>query len=290
MTDLQAMESFVETLIHRRLICSAHVELEREPSIHVDGIAIILPCLAILLKWDGEEEEQSVFIYHRVLKQLKQCDYFLNEFDDLIDLHQIPSLSLIEREQWVFRCLKIPFAQREQYDHIHPDYHLWLMILRYWSSTRQLSSVYLYAIIICLIKTVHLVVDEEFLTEERESLSLPVDDPRNSQHVLPKLRRVMNAKFKAMSKRVYDTKKFDCSIIHEFNCLQTIYMYTMKLNDFFQRPFHHRIEPQYFLCGSFLYAFVDHYETKRNLSEALSDLFQQDATLLAVMNKLYAAV
>ena len=266
------------------------MELERAPSIYVDAISIILPCLAILLKWDEEEEEKSVIIYHRVGKQLKACVYSLTEFNDLIDLHQLPLLSLLQREEWVFRCLKIPYAHKEEYDHIHPDYHLWLMLVHYWSSTRQLSPVYLYAVIVSLIRAVQIVNDDEFHSEDLEPLSLPVDDPRNYRQIQPKLRRVITSKFKAMSKRVNDAKKFDCSILHEFNCLQTIYMYTMKLNDFFHRPFKHRIEPQYFLCGSFLYAFVEHYETKRNLSEALNDLLQQDSTLLAIMNRLYAAL
>ncbi len=46
-------------------------------------------------------------------------------------------------------------------------------------------------------------------------------------------------------------KKFDCSIIYEFNCLQTIYMFSMKVNEFFNRPFACRIDPHTFVCGSF---------------------------------------
>ena len=90
-----------------------------------------------------------------------------------------------------------------------------------------------------------------------------------------------------MMKKVYDMKKFDCSIIHEFNCLQTIYMFSIKMNEFFNRPFNCPINPQKFLCGSFFYAFVEHYETKRNLTGALNDLLQKDTRLLAVMNGLF---
>ncbi len=80
------------------------------------------------------------------------------------------------------------------------------------------------------------------------------------------------------------------SIIHEFNCLQTIYMYTMKANEFVNRPFTCRIDLHKFLCGSFFYAFVDHSETKRNLSDAFNDLFQRDSKLLTVINDLFTII
>jgi hypothetical protein len=290
LTDLRLSESFIEILIHRRLICSAHVELEQEPSIYVDAIPIILPCLAILLKWDDEQDEQSVIIYHRVLKQLKPCVYSLTDFDDIIDLNHLNSLSLIERQDFVFKSLKISLSQRQQYDHIHSDYHFWLITIQYWYTIRHLTPVYLYAIIISLIKSVHLFNDETFQSEEIPPLSLSINDNRNYTQIDPEIRRIINSKLKNLSKKVYDFKKFDCSIIHEFNCLQTIYMFSMKVNDFFNRPFNYQIDPHYFLCGSFFYAFVEHYETKRNLTDALNDLFQKDTKLLTIINDLFMAI
>lgn len=100
----------------------------------------------------------------------------------------------------------------------------------------------------------------------------------------------MTLKLKNMSKKVYNYKKFDCSIIHEFNCLQTIYMFSMKVNEFFNRPFNYQIAPHWFLFGSFFYAFVDHYETKRNLTEALNDFFQKETKLLKIINELFMVI
>ena len=153
LTDLRLSESFIEILIHRRLICPAHVEIEQEPSIYVDATPIILPCCAILTKWDNEQEEQSVLIYHRVLKQLKPCVYALTDLDELADLNHLNSLSLIERQDLVLKCLKT--STREELNSLHSDYHFWLIILHYWYTTiRHLTPVYLYGIIITLVRSV----------------------------------------------------------------------------------------------------------------------------------------
>ena len=291
LTDLRLSESFIEILVHRRLICSAHVELERQPSIYVDAIKIILPCLAILLQWDDEQDDRSVIIYHRVLKQLKPCVYSLSETDDLIDLTQLNSLPCVERQRWILKCLKIPLELQEGYEKIHSDYHLWLMILQYWYSSRCLRPVYLYGILISFVRSLYLVdITDRIYSEEIEPLSIPIDDQRNSLGIDSPVRRLITSKFKNMSKKLFDLKRFDCRIIHEFNCLQTIYMYSMKLNEFFNRPFDHRVEPDYFLCGSLFYAFVAHYEDKRNLSDAISDLLQKQAKLVATVEKLFQMI
>jgi hypothetical protein len=290
LTDLRLSESFIEFLIHRCLICSAHIELEQEPSIYIDAIPIVLPCLAILLKWDDEQDDQSVIIYHRVHKQLKRCVYSLDDFDDNIDLNHLNSLSLTERQDFVSKCLKISHSQRQQYEHINSDYHFWLMTIQYWYSIRDLTPVYLYAIIISLVKSIHLFDDDTFQSEEIPPLSLSINDHRNYTQINPVIRRTITSKLKAMSKKVYDYTKFDCSIIHEFNSLQTIYMYSNKANELFNRPFDYKIQPDKFLCGSFFYAFVENYETKRNLSDALNDLFQKDTKLLMIINDLFMAV
>jgi len=290
LTDLRLSESFIEILIHRRLICSAHVELEQESSIYVDAIPIILPCLAILTKWDNEQDEQSVLIYHRVLKQLKPCVYSLTDCENIIDLNHLNSLSLFERQDFVLKCLKTSLSPNDDLHHLHSDYHFWLIIIQYWYTIRDLAPVYLYAIIISLIKSVHLFEDDTFQSEDIDPLSLSINDKRNYTQIDPIIRRTIRLKLKNMTKKVYDMKKFDCSIIHEFNCLQTIYMFSMKVNEFVNRPFNCQINPHKFLCGSFFYAFVDHYETKRNLSDALNDLLQKDPKLLTVMNDLFMII
>ncbi|CAF2386762.1 unnamed protein product [Rotaria sp. Silwood2] len=290
LTDLHLSITFIEILIHRSFICAAHVELEREPSIFVDAIPIVLPCLAILLKWDNEEDDKNIILYHRVLKQLKRCKYDLTDYDEVIDLNYLNSLSTMERQDFVSKCLKMSSTQREQYNHIHTDYHFWLMSIRYWYSIRHLTPVYLYAIIISLIKSIHLINTDTFQSEDIEPLTISINDNRNHTQIDPIIRRTIALKLNEMSKKVYDFKKFDCSIIHEFNCLQTIFMYSTHVNEFLNRPFSYEIFPHHFLCGSFFYAFVEHYETKKNLSDALSNLFQKETKLLKIIDNLFMTI
>lgn len=295
LTDLYALDSFVEILVHRRLICSAHVELEDEESIHVSAIPILLPCFALLLFWDGEEQSPSITIHHRVLKQLKPSRYSLPELegqDQRLTLDQFRQLTITEREQWIFRSLDNPFTRKELLQEIHPDYHLWILIVQYWYSIRHLTPVYLHALAITLIKSVYLTATDEdqFDREDFHPFTISIRESRNSKQIEPKVRQMVKTKLNKFIQSAHQMKKFDCSIIHEFNCLQTIYMYTMKLNDFFHRPFAHRVESRDFLCGSLFYAFVDHYETKRNLNDALRDLFHHDQRLLAIVNKFYALI
>ncbi len=200
------------------------------------------------------------------------------------------SLSLVERQNFVSKCLKISLPQKEQYAHIHSDYHFWLMTIQYWYSTCNLKPVYLYGIIISLIKSIYLVNDETFQSEDIDPLSLSVNDKRNYTQIEPKIRRIIYSKFKKMTKKVYEQRKFDCSIIYEFNCLQTIYVYAMKVNEFFNRPFDYQMHANQFLCGSFFYAFVEHYETKQNLTDAIADLFQKETKFLEIINNLFMTI
>ena len=172
--------------------------------------------LQFYFKWDHEQDDQHVIIYHRVLKQLQPCKYSATDFDDIIDLNQLNSLSLVERQDFVSKCLKLSLCQREQYAHIHSDYHLWLMSIQYWYSIRNLRPVYLYGIIISLIKSIYLVNDDTFQSEDIDPLSLAVNDNRNYTQIEPKLRRIINSKLTNMTKKVYDLRAFDCSIIYEF--------------------------------------------------------------------------
>ncbi|UJR36213.1 hypothetical protein I4U23_028945 [Adineta vaga] len=290
LTDLRLSESFIEILIHRRLICSAMVELEQEASIHVDAIPIILPCIAILLKWDDEQDDQSIVIYHRVVKQLRACKYSPGEDDEIMNLNQLNSLSSLKREKLVCKCLNISFIPQKEYAHIHSDYYLWLMSIHYWYSIRQLKPVYLYGIIISFVKSICLINDDTYEKEDIDSLSLSINDKRNYTQIEPETRRTILLKLKQMRKKVFDLNKFDCSIIHEFNCLQTIYVNTLKVNEFFNRPFQYQIPAYRFLIGSFFYAFVEHYETKQNVNEAIAVLFQKESKLLNLINKLYTTI
>lgn len=278
LTNLQLSESFIELLIHRRLICSAHVEVEEQPSIYVDAIPILLPCLPILFKLNHEENnDRSIVIYHRVLRQLKPCVYSFEDHDNEFD----PT----HREEFVYRCLQISSALREQMKTVHSDYHFWLMIIQYWYSIRQLSSVYLYAIIISLIRSIFLTDNNqtEQSTDEINPLNLSLTDRHLSTYVDLGIRQTCQSKLKKLTKKVYDMKKFDCSIIHELNCLQTIYMFSLKMNEFIGEPFRCRIKPETFICGSFFYAFVEHYECKRNLSDAIHDLFEKDSKIRKII-------
>lgn len=213
----------------------------------------------------------------------------MDDFETLFDLKHLNSLSLNERQDLFCKCLKHRFIQ---YENIHSDYYFWLITIQYWYTIRHLTPVYLYAIIISLIKTIYLSHENtsQIDTDIPSFLLLSINDQRNSTIIDPIIRQTMNTKLKNMSKKVYNFKKFDCSIIHEFNCLQTIYMFSMKVNEFFQRPFNYQIPPYYFLFGSFFYAFVEHYETKRNLTDALNDFFQKDTKLLGIINELFTII
>lgn len=281
---------FIEVLIHRYFICSAHIEIENEPSIYVDAIPIILPCLASLLRWDSDGFDETVMIYHRLLKKLKPRTYDFSEISDIPDFNNFNALTLDERQDFVFRCLKFSSSQREEFNHIHSDYHFWLICLRYWYTIRDLKPVYLCAIILSLIKSTHLFDSDTFQSDDIEPLSISINDDRNHTQIEPETRRSISSKLKAMTKKVYDMKRFDCSIIHEFNCLQTIYMFSIYVNEFFNQPLNYKIHPQKFLCGSFFYAFVEHYETKRNLSAAINSLFQNDIKLMNIINTLFMAI
>ncbi|CAF1921309.1 unnamed protein product [Rotaria magnacalcarata] len=290
LTNLQLSVTFIEMLIHRHFICSAHIEIEQEPSIYADAIPTILPCLASLIKWDNPECDEYAIIYHRVLKQLKPVTYEITEVDNVLDLSRLNSLSFIERQDFVLKCLKTSLADLQTYNHIHTDYHFWLMCIQYWYSIRNLTPVYLYAIIASLIKSIYFFDTNSFQSEDIKPSSILVDDNRNHAQIEPEIRRTIGLKLRTMSRKVFSLKKFDCSIIHEFNCLQTIYMFSMYANEFCNRPFTYKIYPHQFLCGSFFYAFVENYETMRNLPAALSSLFENENKILTIINDLFMAI
>lgn len=253
------------------MICSAHVELEQQPSIYVDAIPILLPCLPILFT----SNDRSIVIYHRVLRQLKPCVYSFEDYDKEIDFNKL--------DEFVCQSLKISSHQYEEMKRFHSDYHFWLMIIQYWYSIRQLSPVYLYAIIISLIRSIFLTKNNQSSEEINSPLELSPVDQRLGTYIDVGVREMCQTKLKKLTKKVYEMKKFDCSIIHELNCLQTIYMFSLKMNEFLGEPFRCLITPEMFICGSFFYAFVEHYECKRNLSDAVHDLFEKDSKIRTII-------
>lgn len=272
------------------MICKAHIEVEHEPSIYDYAIPLLEPCLAILLRWDRELENPLVYIHQRVNHQLETCSYSLGRYiDNVPELDRIKYLSIEERQRFVREYFNLPkHSHPQQWDHIDTNYHFWLMIIRYWYIKRNRQPVFLYAMIICLIKTVFLRTDYEIRSVEEQISSIPSafgnggNYPRN----FPQIRQQLEE----MCDRVINTTQFDNSIVYELNCLQTIYMYSSKLNEFFNKPFPSLIHPHYFISGTLFYAFVHHYRDHTNLSDALHDLFSEETVLLNFADNLYRCI
>jgi hypothetical protein len=279
--------SFIEILIHRRLICKAHIEVEREPSIYEHAIPILRPCLAILLKWDKENEAPLIDIYQRVENQLEKFSYSLEYYtNDLPKLMKINSMSIEERQRFVRKYFNLPSSPFQQWDQITTDYHFWLMIIRYWYIQRNRQPIFLYAMIVCLIKTVFLSDEIQPVEEEISLISSAFGNGGEHRRDFPNIRQRLNQ----MCDRVINNIQFDNSIVYELNCLQTIYMYSSQLNEFFNKPFPSLIHPHYFISGTLFYAFVHDYRHHENLSDALRDLFSEEAVLLDFANNLYRCI
>ena len=142
-SDLRLLSSsFIEILIHRRLICKSHITIESEPSIYHCAIPILVPCLAILLRWDQEENDLSVTIYDRVKNQLEERTVIVNnDNNDIPNLDGIQSMSHGEHRDFVMKSLEMPNELLREWDYIPSSYHLWLMIIRYWYRKRGLERV-----------------------------------------------------------------------------------------------------------------------------------------------------
>jgi hypothetical protein len=191
-SDLRLSGSFIEILIHRRLICNGHIEIEHEPSIYEHAISILLPCLAILLKWDQKESDLSVIIYHRVNNRMEPRTYPLNNhMNHVLEFDQILSMPLHKRQCFVRKCLMMPDDPPEQWNHVHLDYHLWLMIIHYWYSKRGLRPVYLYAVVVCLVKFVFLRNDTQFksIREQLDALASAFSNNQIPQHIDPTMHK-----------------------------------------------------------------------------------------------------
>ena len=291
-TNLNDLDSFIEVLMHRRLICSCYVEVETQPSVHEDAFPLILPCLTALVRWDHDEQEPTIDIHHRVHKKLNRCIYPL--FDHEFPAYEtLDSLSIDEKKQWMSKWMKIPIDQQERFNQIHSDYSLWFRIFAYWYSIRELTPIYLYAIVISFIKTVYLQNSNEQIDIDQtkvEPFSQSIVNERARPRIESSLSRVLHEKFKSMKKNLYQKNRFDCGIIHEFNCLLSIYKNTMKINHFFHCPFEHINNPEYFFSGSLFYGFVENYEKKRNLTEAIRNLLGCNDELIDITEKFVSLI
>ena len=265
----------MEILIHRRLICKSHITIKDKPSIYNCAIPILLPCLAILLRWDQEKNDLSCTIYDRENDQLEERTQCLNNYsNDIPDLHRIQLMSLGEQQHFVMKYLEMSDELLQQWQSIHSDYHLWLMIIRYWYRQRHLNEVYLYAVIICLVNFVFLRTSEELhcIEERLHSLSSVFVNGQNRQSIHQTTRNQIFKSLEQIRNEVRNKTSIDNTITHELNCLQSIYIYGLEMNKFFSKPFPSSIDPHYFITGSLFYAFVNRYKTEQNLLNAIGTL------------------
>ena len=265
----------MEILIHRRLICKSRTTIESEPSIYHHAIPIVLPCFAILLRWDEEQNDLSITIYDREKNQLKERTVLLNNYNnDIPDLDRIQSMSPDEGRYFVMKSLEMSDELLQQWDRIHSDYHLWLMIIRYWYRKRSLQPVYLYAVFICFVEFVFLRTDIELqlIEAQLDSLSYALGNGQNRHNINSTTRRQIFKSLEKMRKEVLEENSFDRRITHELNCLQCIYSYSLQANKFFNQPFSSSIYPHFFIAGSLFYAFVNRYKAERNLLDAVRSL------------------
>ena len=272
----------MEFLIHRRLICKTHITIESKPSIYHCAIPILLPCLAILLRWDQEQNDLSVTIYDRVKNQLEERTVILNKYNnDIPDLDGIQSMSPGERRDFVMKYLEMPNELLREWDRIPSDYHLWLMIIRYWYRKRGLEPVYLYAVFICFVEFVFLRTDREveLIEAQLDSLSSALGNGQNRQSINSTTRRQIFKSLEKMRKEALKENSFDRRITHELNCLQCIYIYSLQANKFFNEPFSSSIHPHFFIAGSLFYAFVKRYKAERNLFDAVRPLVLYNGVL-----------
>lgn len=288
-SNLCLSPSFIEILIHRRLICKAHIEVISESSIYEHAIPLIEPCFAILLRWDRVFNNPSVDIYQRNRDQLMATRYLLEHYTNHIPkLEHVRSLPIDQRQRFVrnyFNLLNNPF---ERWNDIDINYHFWLMIIRYWYTRRRPQPVFLYAMIVCLINTIFLKTEYEH-PEVRQHITQILSAFGCSKNYLRNFSNIYQ-RVNAMCNIDFNTNPFKNSIVYELNCLQTIYLYSLKLNDFFNKPFSSLIHSHYFISGKLFYAFIHRYRDHDNLSNALRDLFSQETVLLNFANKLYRCI
>lgn len=280
-------ESFLEVLVHRRLICSAYVELERELSVHEHSIPIILPCLSMLIESDGnEDEEQTFYVYHRVVRNLKRCIFPILTENRFPTIKQMRKLSVEQLETLISAQLEISDEKLEKIDRLHEDFRLWFRIFSHWFKVRQVKPVYLYGIIVSFVRSVYLKSSEQLSdvnSEYIEPFSQSIDDERNRILLSADDFTSIKTKIRNMMRDVYLAKQFNCRIIHEFNSLQMIYLYTLKLNDFLGQPFSLSLDVGTFLSGSFFYAFVNNYAKKSNHYDAVFHFLNSNRTIMEIV-------
>lgn len=288
-SDLRLVPLFIEILVHRRHIYSTHIEVESQPSIYAEVVPMLLPIFASLFKWAGEESNQTITFYYRAGGQLAPVNHTLSGLENRqIEFNQIHEMPPLERMNIVCDLLSVTNDRIE----IHSDYHLWLLIIRRWHRKRELPSVYLYAIILSFIRSVFVTDynssdnDDNLPQTDEPKLSISLNINQFQRSLEDKTRESIGDKMNRMLQFSRRQKKFHVNVIHEFNCLQTTLMIGWQINQFFEKPFSTRIQPQHFLCGSFFYAFVGRYTKESELNNPMKALLSQDPILIGFFESL----
>ncbi|CAF0930602.1 unnamed protein product [Adineta steineri] len=291
-TDLRLSSSFIEIFIRRQLICKALIEVKEKPSIFTYAIPIVLPCFTILLKWDKDQNDSSVVFHHRKVDKLEKDKYSINiHADDIPELEQIwTTMSIYERQGFVRKYLEIPDEFVQRLENIPSDFHLWLMIIYYWYIRCKISPVYLYAVFFCFIKCISLRNDPESMTEQFNALltTFNINSSRQSMD-LSKHEKIFE-KFEELAEKDSTKTNFNKRTTYELNCLQVIYLFSLRLNDFFNTPFRYSIYPQDFISGSLFYGFVKYCQEKHyvlNMNNSMDALFGNKTYLVDLLHSLY---
>jgi len=287
-TDLRLSSSFIEIFIRRQLICKALIEVKEKPSIFDYAIPIVLPCFEILLKLDQDQNDSSVVFHHRKVDKLEKHNYTIDIYADGIpELEQIcKTMSEFERQDLVRKYLKIPDEFVQRLENIPPEFRLWLMIIYYWYNQSDKSPVYLYAVFLSFIKCISPRNDHALLTA-----LLTVFNINNSRQSIDLSKHEENfEEFNELAKKDSKKKNFNRGTTYRLNCLQVIYLYTLRLNEFFNRPFCCPIYPQDFISGSLFYGFVKYCQKKHyvsNMSNSMDTLFGNKTFLVGLLHSLY---
>jgi hypothetical protein len=271
-SDLRLSPSFIEVLIRHELSCKAHIEL----------------------KWDQELNNSSVIIHHREKDQLVAFSYPIDiHGNNVPELEQIwLTMSLDIRQNFVREYLEIPNGLLQRLKRIPLEFHLWLMVVHYWYTKCRLSPVYLYAMFVCLIKYGFLRNDHnsEFLKEQFDALLGAFDTQKSRQPIDLSIYEASFEIFEGISQKDSKKANFNRRTIYELNCLQAIYKYALRLNEFFNKPFLCSIHPQYFISGSLFYGFVKHCQTKQhvnNMADFIHTLFGNGYVLVDFLHNLF---
>ncbi|CAF1468421.1 unnamed protein product [Adineta ricciae] len=276
-SDCRLTSAFVEIFIRRELICKASVEVKEKPSIFTYAIPIVLPCFSILLQSDQQQNDLSIVFHHRQQDQLGRDERLINTHAaNIPDLEYIWSqMPIIERQDFVRKYLKIPDQFFKRLEPLPLNFHLWLMIIYHWYTECKITSVCLYAIFVCFIKCISQQNDRNLEQFDDLLTAFKIDNSRQAINLAED--ENIFEKFKSLAKKDSTKANFNRRTTYELNCLQAIYRYSLRLNDFFRRPFHCSIYPQDFISGSLFYGFVKHCQEKKyvgDMNKSIDSLFK----------------